>query len=560
MGIFPTIRLECPGLLSHTGDTSYFAPPSRDPHMVDRTATVTAPTDEPLTASARAFLADLERRFRTRRADLLVARQEQLARFRQGERPHFLDHTAAVRGGAWQIAPPPPDLLDRRVELVGSVDRATVVASLSSGANVFMADFEDATSPTWSNIIGGHAAVRDALHGLLPVTDRATPSTMVVRPRGWHLDESRVLVDDAPMSASVFDFGMVMFHSARTLLDNGSGPYFSLPKLENHFEARLWNDVFCHSQDALGIPRGSVKATVIVETITAAFEMDEILYELREHGAGLGAGRWDYLASIIRCLGHERSFVLPDRADLGGATPFMASFTDLLVATSHRRGAHAIGPVTTFVPDADERDATAELLAAVAQTKRLEALQGYDGTRVAHPDLVGTAQQMFDDVLGDRAHQIDHRRPDVEVDGACLLPDGTGGGAITEEGLRTNISFALRYLVAWLSGRGTLVHDGRSEGAATAEISRAQVWQWVHHGCVTSDGAPIDAERVRDLADAELTRIEDEGAASAAGGCHAEARRLFEQVTLREPYVDFFTGPAQLRLDRVATIPPTRAA
>lgn len=456
--------------------------------------------DRLLTDDAIAFIADLERRFRPRRSDLLEARRERQAGIKAGDRPDFVPSTTAVRAGTWEIAEPPKDLLDRRVELAGGADRAGVVSGLSAGADVYLADFEDATAPAWTNIVDGHDAVRLALQQALP-TPAVTDTVVVVRPRGWHLDEAHFDVDGAPISAALFDVGLALFHGAREALDHGSGPYFSLPKLQNHFEARLWNDVFCHAQDRLGIERGSIKATVVIESVLAAFEMDEILYELREHSIGLTAGRWDYVASMIRTFGHDPSFVLGDRADLDPHTGFLRACTDLLIATCHRRGAHAIGPITTVVPDGDDRT---ELLERVSATKTAEALAGFDGTRVAHPDLVTVAAMSFDEVLGERPNQIRRQRPDVAVVADDLISTSGSSGVITERGLRTEVAVLTRYLLGWFHGRGVLVYDQVSDGTATAEVSRMQLWHWLHHGCTTSDGAPIDATRLRGLVAEEL--------------------------------------------------------
>ncbi|MGI9600975.1 MAG: malate synthase [Acidimicrobiales bacterium] len=498
--------------------------------------------DTLLASGAAEFLGGLERRFRSRRADLLEDRAERHTSFRAGQRPDFLDHTTAVRNGAWQVAPPPKDLLDRRVEVVGPVDRATLTAGLSSGANVVMADFEDATSPTWANIVQGHQNVRDVLgHRLgLDGSDPTGTPAVVVRPRGWHLDERHVLVDGTPMSAGLFDVGVAMFHGARSALEHGSGPYFSLPKLETHLEARLWNDVFCHAQDQLGIDRGSVKAVVMIETITAVFEMDEILYELREHGAGLATGRWDYLASVIRCLGHDPDYILPERFDLGRTTPFLQAAADLLLATAHRRGAHAIGPISAFVPDAADRAVTESRQEATATAKGQEAQDGFDGSRIAHPAMVAVTHAAFDDVLGNRANQLERQRQDVQIQASDLLAVGSRPPAITEAGLRRNIAFTLRYLASWLEGNGTTVGAGLCEGAATAEISRAQIWQWISHQCTTTDGAVIDQSRVARLADEEATALRGEYPADTV----TAARRVFDQLTLGPDIDELLTSVA----------------
>ena len=440
---------------------------------------------EVLTAPAVEFLVELQRRFGPTRRELLAARRARQTRLDAGEFPDFLADTAAVRRGEWTVAAPPADLRDRRVEITGPVERKMMINALNSGARVFMADFEDSNSPTWDNVVRGQINVRDAYRRELALDSADgkryrladTIATLVIRPRGWHLSEKHVVIDGEAMSASLFDFGMVMFHNARTALDRGTGPYFYLPKLEGHLEARLWNDVFCFAQDRLGIARGSIRATVLIETILAAFEMDEILYELREHSAGLNAGRWDYIFSVAKKFRDHPEFVLPDRADVSMTTPFMRAYTELLVQTCHKRGAHAIGGMSAFIPNRRDPVVTEQALAKVRDDKQREATDGFDGTWVAHPDLVPVALTEFDRVLGDRANQVERQRPDVVVRANDLLDIASAGGAITEAGVRLNVDVGLRYIESWLAGTGAAAIHNLMEDAATAEISRAQLWQ-----------------------------------------------------------------------------------
>jgi malate synthase len=427
-----------------------------------------------------------------------------------------------------------------------------MINALNCGAKVFMADFEDSTSPTWDNVVDGQVNVRDAHRRTISLDQGGKHyrlndqiATLVVRPRGWHLDEKHVLVDGRAMSASLFDFGMVMFHSARAALDAGTGPYFYLPKLESHLEARLWNDVFVHAQEALGIEQGSIKATVLIETILAAFEMDEILYELREHSAGLNAGRWDYIFSIAKKFARDATFVLPDRVDVTMTVPFMRAYTELMVKTCHRRGAHAIGGMSAFIPNRRDPEVTEQALRKVADDKRREATDGCDGTWVAHPDLVPVAMAEFDRVLGDRSNQVDRQRPDVHVTAADLLAVDQTGGHVTNGGIRMNVDVGLRYLESWLSGTGAAAIHNLMEDAATAEISRAQLWQWVRNGVHTATGELITAELVRQVIEEELTaRRLELGDDAYVASRYEDARRVFEQVALADEFVDFLTLPA----------------
>jgi malate synthase len=491
-------------------------------------------TDDVLTPDAGAFLADLQRTFGERRLELLARRAERLERLRAGELPDFLPETAGVRAADWRVAPTPDEIADRRVEITGPVDRKMVINALNSGARIFMADFEDANSPTWSNCIDGQRNLTDALERTISLDtgDKvyelgANPAVLFVRPRGWHLEERHHEVDGAPMSGSLFDFGLYFFRN-----HGRNGRYFYLPKLESHLEARLWNDVFTWSQEQLGVPQGTIKATVLIETILAAFEMDEILYELREHSAGLNAGRWDYIFSVIKKLGHRPEMVLPDRADVTMAVPFMRSYCELLVKTCHRRGAFAMGGMAAFIPSRRDAEVNAVALAKVREDKEREASQGFDGTWVAHPDLVATAQDAFDAVLGDRPNQIDRQRDDVTVAATDLLNVAATAGEVTEEGLRNNVSVGIQYLAAWLRGSGAVAINNLMEDAATAEISRSQIWQWLHHGRVTAD----DVHRIT---------VEE---IDALGPGYDEARRIFEGIAEHEEFVEFLTLPAYDRL------------
>jgi malate synthase len=503
---------------------------------VTSAAEVVAPADaEILSREALAFVELLQRELGPRRVELLERRAVRQGELDRGARPDFLAETRDIREGEWQVAPPPSDLQDRRVEITGPVDRKMMINALNSGASVFMADFEDATSPTWENVVDGQRNLRDAVRRRIAL-DQGEKSyrlneeiaTLVVRPRGWHLAERHVLVDGGPVSASLFDFGLAFFHNAREQLDRGTGPYFYLPKLESHLEARLWNDTFVLAQDELGIPRGSIKATVLIETILAAFEMEEILYELREHSAGLNAGRWDYIFSIIKKF-READFVLPDRAQVTMGVPFMRAYTDLLVKTTHRRGAHAIGGMAAFIPSRKNPEVNEVALAKVREDKDRESGNGFDGTWVAHPDLVPVAREIFDGVLGERPNQVERRRDDVSVRSAELLDFAIPGGEVTDDGLRTNVSVGVRYLHSWLNGVGAAAIDNLMEDAATAEISRSQVWQWVRNG-------RFARERVREEVDAVREGMEP-------------AAELFERVALDDDFVEFLTLPAYEQLD-----------
>ena len=490
--------------------------------------------DEILSAEALAFVARLQRELGPRRVELVARRAARQAELDAGATPAFLEETREVRERDWRVAEPPVDLRDRRVEITGPVERKMMINALNSGARAFMADFEDASSPTWANVVDGQRNVRDAVRRTIELDTGGKAyrlndevATLLVRPRGWHLPERHVLVDGEPVSASLFDFGLCAFHNAREQLERGTGPYFYLPKLESHLEARLWNDAFVLAQDALGIPRGSIRATVLIETVLAAFEMDEILWELREHSAGLNAGRWDYIFSVIKKF-RTREFVLPDRAQVTMTVPFMRAYTELLVATCHRRGAHAIGGMAAFIPSRRDPEVNEVALAKVREDKRREAGDGFDGSWVAHPDLVPVAREEFDAVLGVRPNQVDRLRDDVEVSPGQLVDFDVPGGTVTEEGLRTNVSVGIRYVHSWLHGIGAAAIDNLMEDAATAEISRSQVWQWVRQGRFTR-------ERVRE--EVEGLRLE-----------YPEAAALFEELALADELVEFLTLPAYDRL------------
>ena len=509
-----------------------------------------------LTSEALAFVAQLHRSFDTRRRELLAARVDRQAEFDAGALPDFLQETAHVRDDeTWRVAAAPVDLDDRRVEITGPVEPKMMINALNSGARVFMADLEDALSPTWENVVTGQWAVRQAVRRRLTFqTDEKTyalqakTATLVIRPRGWHLDETHLEVDGSPISASLFDFGLAFFHNAREQLERGSGPYFYLPKLESHLEARLWNDVFLEAQSRLGIDRGSIRATVLIETILAAFEMDEILWELREHASGLNAGRWDYIFSLIKKFHTRSDMTLPDRAQVTMAVPFMRSYQQLLVRTCHARGAHAIGGMSAFIPNRRLREVTENALARVREDKQREAGDGSDGTWVAHPDLVPVAAEVFDAVLGDRPNQKDRLRPDVRVSARELLDTRVEDGAVTEAGVVTNVSVALQYLASWLAGNGAAAINNLMEDAATAEISRSQLWQWRVHGVTLDDGRPMSPDLYASVRDAELGRLE----ASAPDYRWADAAALLDNLVLSDGFAEFLTLAAYPMLDRPA--------
>jgi malate synthase len=516
--------------------------------MAPTGVTVTGPavagSDRVLTDEALAFIADMQRRFGPVRLDLLRRREERQAALDAGQRPEFLPGTRDVREDDWVVAPAPADLDDRRVEITGPAEPKMMINALNSGARVFMADLEDALSPTWANVVGGQAALIDAVRGTLTFESpegksyrlAARPATLLVRPRGWHLIETHVLIDDVPVSASLFDAGLYLFHNAAERVARGTGPYFYLPKLESHHEARLWNDVFLHAQAVLGVPRGSVRATVLIETILAAFEMHEILHELREHAAGLNAGRWDYLFSAIKKFRTDPAITTPDRSQLTMTQPFMRAYTDLLVQTCHRRGAHAIGGMAAFIPNRRDPAVTEVALAKVRDDKERESRDGFDGTWVAHPDLVPIATEVFDAVLGQDPNQKRRLREDVAVAAADLLDLSVDGGRVTEAGLRANVRVALAYLDSWLRGVGAAAIDNLMEDAATAEISRSQLWLWITQGTSLDDGRVVDPALYTSIRDAELARLREAGE-----GRLTEAADLLDRLVLDDDFSEFLT-------------------
>ncbi len=526
------------------------------PEGVEITAEVPPEGAEILTNEAIALVAKLHREFEPRRRELLEARVARAGALDEGAEPDFLPETAHIRDDkSWRVAPAPPDLQDRRVEITGPVERKMIINALNSGAKVFMADFEDSNTPTWENTIQGQINLRDAVDGTISFTNPdgkeyalgETLATLLVRPRGWHLIEKHVLVDGEPVSAGIFDFALYTFHNAKTLLGKGSGPYFYLPKMESHLEARLWNDIFLVIEEEIGIPRGSMRATVLIETILAAFEMDEILYELREHSAGLNCGRWDYIFSVIKKFRTRPDFVLADRALVTMTTHFMRSYSLLAIKTCHARDAHAIGGMAAQIPIKNDPAANEEALAKVRADKEREANDGHDGTWVAHPGLVPIAMEAFDAVMKG-PNQIDRKREDVTITAKDLLtfvPEGP----ITEQGLRTNISVGVQYLGAWLNGIGCVPINNLMEDAATAEISRSQVWQWIHSANgVLDDGRKVDADLFRSMLAEELDRIHQSYPASLAP-FFDRAAELFDDISTSEDFVDFLTLPAYRMID-----------
>jgi malate synthase len=507
--------------------------------------------EEALTPLALQLLASLHRRFNPRRLELLAERARRQGEFDAGALPEFPASTAAIRAGDWRIAPVPADLADRRVEITGPVDRKMIINALNAPVNAFMADFEDSLAPTWENVIRGQVNLADAARRTISFEDGATgkvyrlaerTATLIVRPRGWHLPEKHVHINGEPVSGALFDFALFLANNHAALAAGGTGPYFYLPKIESHLEARLWNDVFLASQDALGMARGTIKATVLIETILAAFEMDEILYELREHSAGLNCGRWDYIFSFIKKFRNRPDFLLPDRAAVTMERPFLKSYVDLLIHTCHRRGAHAMGGMAAQIPIRDDREANEAAMARVRADKLREARAGHDGTWIAHPGLAAIARAPFDEVMRG-PNQLGVLREDVRVRASDLvaIPDG----AITEEGLRNCIRVGVQYLESWLRGNGCVPLYHLMEDAATAEICRAQLWQCLRHGARTSDGAPVTVARFDSLLHAELDRIHGEvGAARLTEGVFPSAARLFEQMIKSESFDEFLTLPA----------------
>jgi malate synthase len=507
--------------------------------------------EEVLTPEALEFLAALHREHGARRIELLAARAQRQQAVNAGGSLDFLAETADIRAGSWSAAPPAPGLEDRRVEITGPTDAKMTINALNSGAKVWLADFEDANTPLWQNMVLGQLNLRDALDDVLSFTNAAgkvyslAPAaerpTIVVRPRGWHLPEKHLLVDGQAISGSLFDFGLYFFHCARRQIGQGKGPYFYLPKMESHLEARLWNDVFVGAQAALGIPRGTIRATVLVETVPAAFVMDEILYELREHSAGLNAGRWDYLFSLIKTFRTRgRDFLLPDRNQVSMTAPMMRAYTNLLVSTCHRRGVHAIGGMAAFIPSRRDPEANTAAMERVRGDKQREASDGFDGSWVAHPDMVALCREVFTDVLGDAPDQRHRATEPVEVTATDLLDVRATPGEITEAGLRANVSVALQYLASWLRGNGAVAVFNLMEDAATAEICRSQIWQWLHNG-VEVGGRLVDANFVEQIVKEELDKLGDEGEYDAA-------RELFEAVATADEFADFLTLPAYERM------------
>jgi malate synthase len=507
--------------------------------------------DEILSPEALAFLAELHRRFDATRKRLLAGRAARQARFDAGELPDFLHHTRHIREGDWKIAPIPKDLADRRVEITGPVDRKMIINALNSGANVYMADFEDANSPTWANNLEGQLNLKDRWAGRLAFTDAATgkkyaigknPAVLIVRPRGWHLPEQRLTVDGEPISGALFDFGLYYFHNAEALLAQGTGPYFYLPKLESHIEARLWNDVFVHTQERFGHPKGTIKATVLIETLPAAFEMDEILWELRDHITGLNAGRWDYIFSFIKKFAKSSQFVLPDRSQVVMGKAFLRAYALLLIKTCHRRGAFAMGGMAAQIPVKNDPAANEAAFAKVRADKEREANDGHDGTWVAHPDLVPIAKQVFDRLMP-KPNQLEKLREDVDVDRDMLLE--IHEGTKTEAGFRENIRVGVQYIEAWLRGRGAVPIYNLMEDAATAEISRAQIWQWLTYGATLEDGVKVDDDFFERALKEEMERVKREiGARAYDSGRFPEAIELFRKLSLAEKFEEFLTIPA----------------
>ena len=500
-----------------------------------------------LTPNALTFLAELHRRFNPTRLELLEARRERQKRWNAGEPMDFLPETHEIREGDWRVDPVPADMQDRRVEITGPVDRRMIVNALNSGAKAYMADFEDSHTPTWTGTLDGQVNLYDAVRRQIDFTApngkhyalNEKIATLIVRPRGWHLPEKHVTVDGTPMSGSLFDFGLYFLHNAKYRLEQGSGTYFYLPKLEHHLEARLWNDVFLFAQEYVGVPEGTIKVTVLIETLPAAFQMEEILYELRRHSAGLNCGRWDYIFSYIKKLGGRPEYVLPDRGQVTMTVPFMRAYTLSCIRACHRRGAHAMGGMAAQIPIKDDPEANAAALEKVRRDKEREATDGHDGTWVAHPGLVQVAMEEFDKVLGDRPNQLD-RIPEISVAAADLTTPCAG--TITETGLRNNIRVAIQYIEAWLRGTGCVPLYNLMEDAATAEISRAQVWQWVRHGAVMNDGRKITPDLVKALIYEEQQTIRREvGDARYETGRFPEATALFERHVLAPELAEFLT-------------------
>jgi malate synthase len=512
--------------------------------------------EEILTPEALAFVAELQRRFGGRRDELLAQRSQRRRQIAQDGRLDFPPETADVRDGDWQVAPAPPALQDRRVEITGPTERKMAVNAMNSGAQVWLADLEDANTPHWANVVAGQVNLVDCVREDLSFTspegkhytlrDDAALPTIVMRPRGWHLDERHLVLDGAPVVGALADFGLYFFHNAHELLARGRGPYFYLPKIESQLEARLWNDVFTFAQERLDMPYGSVRATVLIETITAAFEMEEILYELRDHASGLNAGRWDYLFSVIKYFRDAgAAYVLPDRNTVTMTAPFMRAYTELLVQTCHKRGAFAMGGMAAFIPSRRDPEVNERALQKVREDKAREGRDGFDGSWVAHPDLVPVCREEFDRVLGDAPNQVSRQRPDVSVSADDLLAVSKTEGSVTEAGLRGNVDVALQYVEAWLRGNGAAGINNLMEDAATAEISRSQIWQWVHNDVALDDGTPVTADLVRRVVEEEYAGLRERLGDEAFGQSRLpKARELFETVALADDFADFLTLPA----------------
>ena len=499
-----------------------------------------------LTPEALRFLTELHHRFDARRRELLDKRAEWQKAIDAGQLPDFLPETESIRKANWKAAPIPKDLMDRRVEITGPVDRKMIINALNSGANVFMADFEDSNSPTWENVISGQANLRDAVRGDIrykspegkEYTLGPNPAVLLVRPRGWHLIERHLLVDGTPISGSLMDFGLYFFHNAKALIAKGTGPYFYLPKMQSHLEARLWNDVFLFAQEHVGVPRGTIRATVLIETILASFEMDEILYELREHSSGLNCGRWDYIFSFIKVFRNHKSFLLPDRSQVTMDRAFLKAYVELLIQTCHRREIHAMGGMAAQIPIKNDPAANESALDKVRQDKLREVKAGHDGTWVAHPGLVPIAKQIFDEHMK-TPNQIQVKREDVHITAADLLK--VPQGEITEKGLRLNVDVGIQYLQSWLGGNGCVPIYNLMEDAAAAEISRTQVWQWLHHGAQLSDGRKVTSQLVRETIASVLESLRAQLGPRYDASKFEQAAKLFEQMMLSEELTDFLT-------------------
>lgn len=523
---------------------------------ISLTAPAVRRQEEILTPQALDFVKALHRATASRRQELLQQRQARRQQISNGADPSFLASTRSIRDDdSWRVAPTAPGLEDRRVEITGPVDRKMTINALNSGAKVWLADMEDSSTPSWSNVINGQLNLRDALDRRIDFTSPEGKDyklqgtsltdlpTIVVRPRGWHLPEKHMLVDNTPIAGGIVDFGLYFFHNAQRLISQGRGPYFYLPKIENHLEARLWNDIFVLAQDLMGVPQGTIRATVLIETITAAFEMEEILYELRDHAAGLNAGRWDYIFSVIKNFRTRGPrFVLPDRSMVTMTAPFMRAYTEQLVRTCHRRGAHAIGGMAAFIPNRRDAAANDVAMEKVRADKTREANDGFDGSWVAHPDLVPVAMEVFDDVLGERPNQLERTRDDVVPNDKALLDVASTPGVITEAGIRSNIEVGIRYIESWLRGNGAAAINNLMEDAATAEISRSQIWQWIHASAVTDEGDIITHHWVEELLDEEFGNLQ-----RFEGDRFEDAREIFEEVACGEQFPTFLTVPAYAR-------------